>query len=250
MIKFFRDLESKEKAAREALDRSKDFGATPQSAKDAKEFLDQMDRTREFFAAFIDKKQGPSFDFKVQFRVNREQEIAANQIIDWKLEVGKKKFSYLSDDLTGHWIYGEPIRLTLRWANDSPSRPLASTEPRPFTVKERAAVFEYNDRWSLLTLLLRHGLQLKRSGAAAECNEGVDPDPYALKFTIRTEPDPVVISGQRQDLNSSPAEIFLRITMLGTSKSEPITLPCFPKKAPPVPSLFVTGVNTATNKDE
>jgi len=38
------------------------------------------------------------FDFRVQFRVNQEQEIGANQIIDWKFEVGKKKFAYLSDD--------------------------------------------------------------------------------------------------------------------------------------------------------
>jgi hypothetical protein len=81
-----------------------------------------MDRVHEFFGPFLEKKQGPVFDFRVQFRVKPEQpgqaETAGNQIIDWKLEVGKKKFAYLSDDLTGRWIYGDPIRLTLRWANE------------------------------------------------------------------------------------------------------------------------------------
>ena len=59
-------------------------------------------------------------DFGIQFRVNREDEIGANQIIDWKLDVGKK-FAYLSDDLNGRWVFSDPVRLTLRWANDSPT---------------------------------------------------------------------------------------------------------------------------------
>ena len=74
-----------------------------------------------FFGPFLEKKQGPMLDFGIQFRVNREDEIGANQIIDWKLDVGKKKFAYLSDDLNGRWVFGDPVRLTLRWANDSPT---------------------------------------------------------------------------------------------------------------------------------
>jgi hypothetical protein len=247
MLKFFKVLKEKEKAAREALNRSAEFGANPQPATD---FLDQMNRAREFFAPFIEKNQGPSFDFRVQFRVNREQEIAANQIIDWKLEVGKKKFAYTSDDLTGHWIYGEPVRLTLRWANDSPSRPLAGVDPMLVTVKERSAIFEYNDRWSLFTLLLRHGLQLKRAGAPAECDQGYDADPYTLAFIVKTAPDPAAQFGQPQALNSLVAEVFLRITMLGANKPEPIMLPCLPIKAPLVPSLHPSAIRTAANKDD
>jgi hypothetical protein len=247
MLKFFKVLADKEKSAREALDRSEKFGARPQAARD---FLDQMDRARDFFGAFLEKKQGPAYDFKIQFRVNREQEIAANQIIDWKLEVGKKKFSYASDDLAGHWTYGEPIRLTLRWASDSPTRPVTSAAPVPFAVKERQAIFEYNDRWSLFTFLLTHGLQLKRAGTPGECDNGFDPDPYTLKFVIKTEMDPVAQPGQPNGLTPPSAEVFLRLTMMTANKPEPLMLPCLPIKAPPVPPLFVSGVNTAENKDE
>ncbi|HYW71250.1 MAG TPA: type VI secretion protein IcmF/TssM N-terminal domain-containing protein [Pyrinomonadaceae bacterium] len=246
MLKFFKVLADKEKTAREALDRSERFGTRPQAARD---FLDQMDRARDFFAPFLEKKQGPAFDFKVQFRANRDQEIAANQIIDWQLEIGKKKFTYASDDLTGHWTYGEPIRLTLRWANDSPTRPLPSAAPIPFAVRNRSAVFEYNDRWSLFTFLLNHGLQLKRAGAAGDCDNGYDPDPYTLKFTIKTEIDPVAQPAQPNGLTPSSAEVFLRLTMLTANKPEPLMLPCLPIKAPPVPALFVSGTNTAENKD-
>jgi type VI secretion system protein ImpL len=236
LLKFFRLFDSKEKAAREALARSADFGATPEGAV---EFLDQVARVRAFFAPFLEKKQGPTFDFRVQFRVNPDQEIGANQIIDWKFEVGKKKFAHLSDDLEGRWVLGDPIRLTLRWANNSPVVPVSGAMPAPVKAKDRVAVFEYDDRWSLFTLLVKHGLMLKRAGTVAECDQGFDPEPYTLKFTVRTDPDPAGQPGQRSELKSSNAEVFMRVSLVTANKQEPLLLPCFPRTAPPVPKLRV-----------
>jgi type VI secretion system protein ImpL len=179
------------------------------------------------------------YDFRVQFRVNREQEIGANQIIDWKFEVGKKKFAYLGDDLEGRWIFGDPVRLTLRWANDSPVLPVTGATPAPVKVKDRIAVFEYNDHWSLFSFLLKHGLMLKRAGTLAECDRGYDAEPYTLKFTVRTDPDPAGQPLQRSELKSSNAEVFMRISLVTANKQEPLMLPCFPRKAPPVPWLPV-----------
>lgn len=240
LLKFFRLFDAKEKAAREALARSADFGAAPQGAT---EFLDQVVKVREFFAPFLEKKQGPMLDFSVQFRVNRENEIAANQIIDWKFEVGKKKFAYLSDDLNGRWVFGDPVRLTLRWANNSPTVPVSGATPAAVKAKDRIAVIEYNDRWSLFTLLLKHGEMLKRAGTPAECDQGFDSDPYTLKFTVRTDPDPAG-EDQRAELKNSTAEVFMRMSLVTVNKQEPIMLPCFPRKAPPVPTLPVVFQNT------
>jgi len=236
MLKFYRLFDLKEKAARAALARSADFGAAPQNAE---EFLDQVVAVREFFAPFFEKKQGPMFDFRVQFRVNREQEIGANQIIDWKFEVGKKKFGFLSDDLEGRWVFGDPVRLTLRWANNSPVLPVSSVTPAPVKAKDRIAVFEYNDHWSLFSFLLKHGLMLKRAGSRAECDQGFDAEPYTLKFTVRTDPDPAGQPVQQSNLKSSNAEVFMRISLVTANKQEPLMIPCFPRKAPPVPSLPV-----------
>ncbi len=236
MLKFFRLFDSKEKAAREALIRSHVFGA---SSRQAEEFLDQVSQVRQFFAPFLEKKQGPVFDFRVQFRVNGEQEIGANQIIDWKLDVGKQQFAYLSDALDGRWTFGDPVRLTLRWANNSPVVPVTGASPAQVKVKDRIAVFEYDDRWSLFTLLLKHGLMLKRAGTTADCDQGFDPSPYTLKFTVRTDPDPAGQPMQRTELKSSNAEVFMRISLATANKQEPLMLPCFPKKAPPVPAFPV-----------
>lgn len=240
LLKFFRLFDAKEKAAHDALVRSADFGAAPEKAT---EFLAQVAKLREFFAPFLEKKQGPMFDFNVQFRVNKEQEIGANQIIDWNLEVGKQKFSYLSDSLNGRWVFGDPVRLTLRWAKDSPTVPVTTATPNAVQAKDRVAVFEYDDRWSLVTLLLRHGFMLKRTGTPAECDQGFDPDPYTLKFTVRTDPDP---AGQPQQpaLKTANAEVFMRLSLVTANKQEPLMLPCFPRKAPPVPILpVVLGTN-------
>jgi hypothetical protein len=122
--------------------------------------------------------------------------------------------------------------------------------PIPFAVKDRTAVFEYKDRWSLFTLLLKHGFMLKRVGRQSDCDQGVDADPYTLKFSIRTEPDPAGVPGQRQDLQPAQAEVFMRVSMLTANKPEPLMMPCFPAKAPPVPALFVEVKNSAANKEE
>jgi type VI secretion system protein ImpL len=234
MLKFFRLFDAKEKAAREALARSSDFGA---ASKDAAQFLDQVARVREFFGPFLEKKQGPVFDFRIQFRVNAEQEIGANQIIDWKLDVGKKKFSYLSDDLEGRWVFGDPIRLTLRWANNSPVVPVSGASPTAVKAKDRVAIFEYDDHWSLFTFLLKHGYMLRRAGTTAECDQGFDANPYTLKFSVRTDPDPAGQPLQHSELKIANAEVFMRVSLATANKQEPLMLPCFPKQAPPVPAL-------------
>jgi len=240
MLKFFRLFDSKEKAAREALARSVEFGA---ATKEASEFLDQVVLVREFFGPFLEKKQGPMFDFKVQFRVNGDQEIGANQVIDWKFEVGKKKFAYLNDDLEGRWVFGDPIRLSLRWANNSPVVPVTSAVPVPLKAKDRIATFAYDDHWSLFTLLLRHGPMLKRVGTQAECDQSFDSEPYTLSFSVKTEPDAAAQSPQRSELKTSDAVVFMRVSLAKANKQEPLMLPCFPRKAPPVPVLHPNQVS-------
>jgi len=70
------------------------FQRTENSLLRATEFLDQIDKVREFFGPFVEKKQGLSFDFRVQFRVQPEQpgqeETGGNQIIVGSWTSGKE----------------------------------------------------------------------------------------------------------------------------------------------------------------
>ncbi|HEV7843788.1 MAG TPA: hypothetical protein VGO69_08815, partial [Pyrinomonadaceae bacterium] len=166
------------------------------------------------------------------------EEKGANQIIDWNLDVGKKRFGLLGEDRMGRWLYGQPIHLSLRWANDSVSVPVSSTAIPRVRVKERTASLDYNNGWSLLALIMRHrgDLLRHRGEPAPDGVEYIDIEPYTLKFTIPTRIAALVPSleqVQPQDLKTVPAEVFMRISLLAPSKKEPLNLPSrFPTSAP------------------
>jgi hypothetical protein len=50
-------------------------------------------------------------------------------------------------------------------------------------------------------------------------------------------------------LKSANAEVFMRMSLVTANKQEPLMIPCFPKKAPPVPVLPVV-LETGANRNE
>ncbi|HWS55031.1 MAG TPA: hypothetical protein VN228_12920, partial [Pyrinomonadaceae bacterium] len=224
ILAFFQLLDRKGPAAREALQRNPQLGPARAEAYD---FLDQMERVRLFFGGFLEKKAGPALDFSVEFRVNREHEAGGAQIADWTLDVGRAKYGYLDKELTGRWVFGEPVRLTLRWANDSPVVPRAAPETPNFRASNRVAVFEYRNRWSLLTMLLR-----QRPASADFAPHYVDPDVYSLKFLIPTRPGGEHFDSQPEALRGQEARVFMRLSLLAPGAKEPLLLPHFPAGAP------------------
>ena len=220
VLAFFRLLEQDGPAARAALAANPQLGAERDAAV---AFLDQMEEVRAFFAGYLEKKAGPALDFNVEFRVNREREEGASQIADWTLDVGRTKYRYLDKELTGRWGFGEPVRLTLRWANNSPAVPHSAPESAHFRVRERVAVFEYKNRWSLLLLLLR-----QRPAPADFWPYGVDTDAYTLKFVVPTRPDGNHFDSQPEPLRSDEARVFMRLSLLAPGAKEPLALPAFP----------------------
>jgi type VI secretion system protein ImpL len=224
VLAFFTLLKQKEAAAREALR----VNPLPDEERDtAVDFLDRIDKVRDFFSGYLDKKTGPALDFNVEFRVNREHEEGAGQIMDWTLDVGSKKYRYLDKELTGRWVFGEPLRLTLRWANDSPVVPYAASDSSNLKARDRIAVFEFKNRWSLLSMLMR-----QRPSPDDFTPYGVDADVYSLRFRIPTRPGGNAFDSQPEGLRSNEARIFMRLSLLAPGAKEPLLLPDFPSKAP------------------
>lgn len=222
---FFRTFDEKKAAAREALKQNRGLGA---SGEEAKHFLDRLDETRDFFAAFLDKKQGPFVDFNLQFRVNRKMESeGANQIIDWTLDVGRKKYRYLDQQLTGRWVAGEPVRLTLRWANNSPSVPFTNPDTQTLRVRDRVAVFDFKSRWALLALMRQQATDIR------DYEYGVDTEVYTLKFKVPTQPAGGTSDGRPPWLRQDEAEVFMRLSLIAPDMKGPLNLPqAFPVRAP------------------
>ena len=218
---FFKVLADNKDAARSILKKAPKYNINPQAALD---FIDQMEKVGSFFDAFLNKKQlSPTFDFNLRFRV---QVSGTNQVIDWAFDVGTKRFRYRDINPAGVWGYGEPLSLSLRWANDSPSIPAAKFDPLSHMKLEGQTVkLTFNNNWSLLLLLLKHRLV------------GVDIEPYTLRIEVPTQPNAKLSNKLQQaqppNLHAPSAEVFLSISLTASDKKEPMFLPdVFPTRAP------------------
>jgi type VI secretion system protein ImpL len=196
---------------------------------DAVAFLNQITAIRPVFAAFLasaDKNPVPAFDLAVNFRVNRDKEIEGNQISDWSLGIGSQNVQLRSKENSARWKLGDPVRLSLRFADDSPSIPVADKSQPAMSVHQRVVTFEYTNGWSLFRMLEEH------KPGAAEFERGVDPGPHTLSFYVPTIPDRTM--PQRRDGGAaSQVRVYLQIVVVPLGAKEGVSVPLpFPARAP------------------
>jgi type VI secretion system protein ImpL len=223
---FFAKLDQYGKIATESLNQNPQYGRTRDAALD---FLTNMAQVRPVFAAFlagIEKDPSPSYDFVVNFRANRGREIEGNQVSDWSLDVGAQSLRYRAKENTGRWRLGDPVRVTFRFADDSPLIPVPDASQPEMTVHQRTVSFDYGGAWSLFRLLLAHKPQM------AEFEKGADPAPHTLSFLIPTEPDRTL--PQRKDGPAAgQVRVYLQITVVPMGGKDGVNVPLpFPVQAP------------------
>ncbi len=215
LVDFFAKYDQYAKNAKASL--------TRKSASAALAFLAQIDPIRQVFAAFLmnaEKNPTPSFDLAVNFRVNQNQEIAGNQISDWSLDVGAQSLAYRAKANTAQWHLGDPVRLTLRFADDSPSLPQADPkQPGMGIPQKRIVTFDYTEPWSLFRLLQDH-------------ENTPDPAPHTLSFYIPTTPD-TTLPQKKDTPTANQVRVYLQITIVPTGAKDPVKIPLpFPAQAP------------------
>ena len=136
------------------LEQSSQFGL---SGDKALEFIYKLDEARSFFKPFLmqnKKKARKAFYFlRPVFRVNKEDEEGANQIIDWQLEtpLGKVKNGD-NKPKTIVWRLGDPVKFQFRWAKDAPFLPITVRSPWG-KLKDRTITYSFENLWSLATVL-------------------------------------------------------------------------------------------------
>jgi hypothetical protein len=236
---FFKVFTDNKDAAIKILKEAPGYGI---SNTEALLFLKRMETISVLFAAFLDKKQQfPAFDFNLRFRANDPTLVenkpanAANQIIDWTFTVAGKRFLYREQDEKppeGIWGYGNPLSLSLRWANDSPTIPSAVFPAQAHMKLEGQTVtLRYENNWSLLLLLLRY------KGQSEDFKQGVDVKPYTIKLTVPTQPNPklsnVLQRAQPPEIKTTFVDVLMRVSLLAPGKKDPLILPdVFPTRAP------------------
>ena len=221
---------SRRRTIRAILERNAQFGAAGDRVLT---FLQQLEAVRRFFTPFIERiggMQSPVFDLQVEFRVNQPQERNADQIIDWRFQVGDQLLRRQGSKgpPQGRWRYGDPVQLSLRWAKNAPWAPLAPDNPNGG--RNHTVVYRGDGHWSLLRFLQRH------AGAATDFDQLVDLRPHTLGFSIAVKPASAKPARQYEvDGETLLTKAFIRVTLLSPDKKERLTMPVFPASAPALP---------------
>ncbi len=217
---FFLVYDSNVEQARAALETAGGFGL---SREFALRFLNQMDDVRTFFDTFLQSggaDDAPFFDMAVSFRVNRQAEIGANQVIDWAVQVGNRRVTIRDADRSIRWTLGDQIRLTFRWAENATQVPASGAGSDNVTVVDRTVTETFDNAWSLVDLVRRH------AAGSDSFADFADPQPHTLRFDIPTRP---AGGGPVQQ-----SRLFSRVELSGSVDGQPVflTMPEFPAAAP------------------
>jgi type VI secretion system protein ImpL len=225
IVKLYAMLDGYGQSIRTGLQKG-DFG---DSYAQVLNFLTQMDGLRPIFVSFLSGQPDalPAFDIVPEFRVNRDREINGNQIIDWSLQAGAESFHYPDPQRTGRWNFGEPVKLTLRWAKNSPQQPAAPPTDNA-SLNDLTLTFEYRDSWSLLRMILLH------HAASNDFARLVDPDPQTLVFSVANSPA-TNLAQPENGVSPQQTKVFIRIRLRPPGKPDNLRVKTFPTEAPILP---------------
>jgi type VI secretion system protein ImpL len=194
------------------------------AAKENLEFLKTLDAVKTFFKGYLTDTSGdvPSFNFKVDFRVNQENETGGNLIIEWNVTTGNgAKISNTDKKKQGRWVFGNDMAFNFRWPDAAEVQPFKDKAQPNLTVDGQTATFQVPGRWSLLWLLRT---QLAGSSDFTSASDNI---PYTLKFEIPNGPTEKTV-------------VFNRLTLLepgkGKGPEKALTIPQFPVSAPDLPT--------------
>ena len=165
---------------------------------DAIAFLQVMAKARPLIGG-AEADPSPILDLGVLFRANREREVNGNQIIDWQMQIGQQPpIQYKPVEQKLRWRLGDPVRIVLRYAKDSPYVPVATSDSGYTVQDQRTVTFNYSNLWSLFALLQSH---LPPRGSA--------PDLAAFSFPNAPVPNQGTVTGA----SSSDTLVFIRIDL-------------------------------------
>ncbi|WP_125470961.1 hypothetical protein [Achromobacter aegrifaciens] len=196
-------------------------GATPSGS--VMRFIDNFAQVRALFAPLYPSEDagGAGYDLNVEFRANRSDELAANQLIDWTLNIGGQSLALGDASRTLHWNYGTPVTLTLRFAKDSPLIAMADPRQPALTTDGRILTWQFSDPWALISMMQRHQ-------AADAGPRGAGP---LLRFDFPLGMANAAGMARVPDLEEG--RVFLRIALMPAGRKTPLQWPnSFPARAP------------------
>ncbi|OXJ22610.1 type VI secretion protein IcmF [Burkholderia sp. HI2714] len=200
-------------------------GASSMTNHKVRRFIENFDQVKALLAPLYPSDDGAAagYDVNVEFRVNRNAEVAANQIIDWTLTIGSQSLSMQEAPRALHWDFGTSVSLVLRFAKDSPLAAAADAQQPAYSTDGRTVTWQFSDPWALITFINRQRVA-DASGSGERTSQLLK-----IEFPLSTE--------NPTDLSLLPKQaygrVYVRIALMPAGKKTPLLWPSsFPVRTP------------------
>lgn len=180
------------------------------------DFLRDVASVRDLTLSAVDyetkAKKSNGLKFDVVFRMNREQEMGGDKVIDWSMASGEDHVDLRSKSTALTWSTSDPVAVHFRWANNSDVLPVADDSQMNLSLFGTTATFSYDGRWGLIALIRQH---------LAQGNEDTGkPSPLLLEFVVPTKPRCMPEDARSlQDLKTATAHLFIRLAIKSQKKT-------------------------------
>lgn len=199
---------------------------------DQRRFVQNMEVIRQFIQG-----NAPTFprafgySVSINFRNNRAAEVAADQVIEWTLELGQERLSSFDPPKILIWRQGEPVTFTLRWASNAPNVPAAPPGRPDVSVEGRRIVYSYTDPWALFSFLTANIV----SNVERTTLRDSSPNVLKLSIPLSANQDVSATGGTAAE----ETEIFLQLVVRTLDQGsglegfrQPLEVPFFPAEGP------------------
>ena len=92
-------------------------------------FIQKIEQVYNFFPPGDNPQEiiDVHLEFSLKFRTNESNSNLVEQIIEWQMRTANNVLTDRQENRIQTWRYGEPVTLSVRWAQDSPYRPQLSS---------------------------------------------------------------------------------------------------------------------------
>ena len=191
-------------------------------------FLKQIAELRPLFSGLLAAPNPPAaipgYELQIVFRTNRAAEIGGDQIIGWQFDSGAQSVAAGAAQNTLSWHVGDPVRVSFRFAKNSPLLPVAGLRSSDQVVANRTVSFEYSDAWALFRLIQLHESHPLAARATAAT-------PIQLSFYMPTAPDPANLQAHEPAMGGQ-VRVYLQLTLRPSGAKDAVSFPEFPVEAP------------------
>lgn len=196
---------------------------------DVLRFIQQVESMRPLFAPLLaaeDENPDLILDIDFDFRVNRDNEVNGNQIIEWYSQVADTRIGHRDNKRGAQWRTNDPVSVCFRWAKDAMFLPAPNQRNEAARINGRTACYAYQGRFALFRMLVANASSPADRGRRSFLR------PHTLRFETETS-----LASAAQDNASllvTDTRVYVRVGLMLPGGKSAFRLPEFPRRAPEV----------------